>query len=130
MAKKRSTKPKPVAKKTTPEREAVTPERSVRLCRLIQLLAGGPKKREALAKRLRLDVRGFYRDLDLLRKSGVTIELESGSYHLQQQREEAIDLLPFHDPLLTIGDVRQLSKGRSTAHRKLKQKLEQVVSSK
>jgi predicted DNA-binding transcriptional regulator YafY len=127
MAKKRSTKPKPAAKKPTPEREAVTPERCVRLSRLIQLLASGPKKREALAKRLHLDVRGFYRDLDLLRKSGVTVELEGGSYHLLQELDEATDLLPFHDPLLTIGEVRQLSKGRTTAHRKLKQKLEHIL---
>ncbi len=129
MAKKSSTKPKPAAKKPTPEREAVTPERSVRLCRLVQLLASGPKKREVLAKRLHLDVRGFYRDLDLLRKSGVTIDLQRGAYHLVQDVEEAIDLLPFHDPLLTIGEIRQLSKGRSAAHRKLKQKLEHVLQS-
>jgi predicted DNA-binding transcriptional regulator YafY len=127
MAKKRITKPKLAAKQPTPEREAVTPDRCLRLCRLIQLLAAGPKKRETLAKRLRLDVRGFYRDLDLLRKSGVTIELAGGSYHLVQSSNEATDLLPFHDPLLTIGEVRQLGKGRTAAHRKLKQKLEHIL---
>jgi predicted DNA-binding transcriptional regulator YafY len=127
MAKKRSDKPKPAAKKPTAVREAVTPDRCVRLCRLIQLLAAGPKKRDTLAKKLRLDVRGFYRDLDLLRRSGVSIELTSGHYHLTQGRDEATDLLPFHDPLLTIGQARQLSKGRTAAHRQIKAKLDHIL---
>jgi predicted DNA-binding transcriptional regulator YafY len=127
MARKRSEKPRPAARKTTPEREAVTSDRCLRLCRLVQLLAGGPKKRDTLAKKLRLDVRGFYRDLDLLRKSGVSVELQGGQYHLGQGREEATDLLPFRDPLLTIGEVRQLFRGRTPAHRKLKEKLDQIL---
>jgi len=127
MSKKRSDKPKTAAKKPTPAREAVTPDRCVRLCRLIQLLTNGPKKRDVLAKKLRLDVRGFYRDLDLLRKSGVSIALLGGLYHLDQKPNEATDLLPFHDPLLTIGEARQLSKGRTVAHRRIKAKLEQIL---
>jgi predicted DNA-binding transcriptional regulator YafY len=127
MAKQRSDKPKPAAAKAAPEREAVTPDRCLRLCRLVQLLAAGPKKRDALARKLHLDVRGFYRDLDLLRKAGVAIELQRGLYHLGQGREEATDLLPFRDPLLTIGEVRQLSKGRTAAHRKLKRTLDQIL---
>ena len=127
MSTKQTTKSKRAATKAAPEREAVTPERCGRLCRLIKLLSSGPKKRDALAKKLHLDVRGFYRDLDLLRKSGVTISLEGGLYCLVQKHSEATDLLPFHDPLLTIGEVRNLSKGRTLAHRRIKGKLDEIL---
>src|SRR5262249_3917198 len=55
------------------ERAAVTEERFVRLRRLIGLLAEGPKSRIALARQLGIDVRGFYRDLELLRAVGVPV---------------------------------------------------------
>jgi predicted DNA-binding transcriptional regulator YafY len=124
MAKKR----KPVAKPAIPA-AAVTPERFVRLYRMVRLLAGGAQTREGLARRLRLDVRGFYRDLDLLRSSGVSIMLTAGRYTLEQDAEDALALLPFPDPHLTLGAARTLARGRNSIHRALAESIARIVPS-
>lgn len=121
MAKKRTT-----PAKTTPA-TGVTPERFVRLYRMVRLLAGAPQTRETIARRLRLDVRGFYRDLDLLRSSGVAVTLEAGRYTLTQGIEDALAHLPFPDPHLTLGEARVLAKGKSSAHRALAKSIETVL---
>ena len=64
-------------------------------------------------------MRGFYRDLDMLRSVGVTVNLEAGRYVLQQSAAEAFALLPFPDPRLTLGAAQALAKGRGSAHRSL-----------
>jgi predicted DNA-binding transcriptional regulator YafY len=124
MAKKRTT-----ARKAVSAAASVTPERFVRLYRMVRLLSAGPQARDAIARRLRLDVRGFYRDLDLLRSSGVVINLEAGHYTLDQDAEDAVALLPFPDPHLTLGAARALAKGRSQVHRALAQTIERVLPS-
>ena len=124
MAKKRKT---PV--KTTPVSAGVTPERFVRLYRMVQLLAGSPHTRESIARRLRLDVRGFYRDLDLLRSAGVLVTLERGRYRLDQDGEDALALLPFPDPHLTLGAARTLARGRTQAHRTLAEAITRALPS-
>jgi predicted DNA-binding transcriptional regulator YafY len=93
------------------------------------LLAGGPQTRETIARRLRLDVRGFYRDLDLLRSSGVAVTLEAGRYTLPQGTDVALAHLPFPDPHLTLGEARTLAKGKSSAHRALAKTIGQVLPS-
>ncbi|MGH7170465.1 MAG: hypothetical protein ACRELF_08255 [Gemmataceae bacterium] len=124
MAKKRKT-----PAKTIPAVVSVTPERFVRLYRMIKLLAGEPQTRDALARRLHLDVRGFYRDLDLLRSAGAIVTLTSGRYTLEQDAEEAMDLLPFPDPRLTLGAARTLAKGRGPVQRRLAETIARVVPS-
>ncbi|HTU89006.1 MAG TPA: hypothetical protein VMF69_02815 [Gemmataceae bacterium] len=124
MAKKR----KPAAKPALPA-AGVTPERFVRLYRMIKLLVSGAQTRDALARRLRLDVRGFYRDLDLLRSSGVSITLAAGRYTLEQDAEEALASLPFPDPHLTLGAAKTLAKGRGPVHRALAETIAHVVPS-
>lgn len=122
MAKKR----KPTAKPPLPA-AGVTPERFVRLYRMVKLLAGSAQTREALARRLRLDVRGFYRDLDLLRTSGVSVALTAGRYTLEQNADDALALLPFPDPHLTLGAAKTLAKGRSPIHRVLAETIARIV---
>ena len=122
MAKKR----KPAAKPALPA-AGVTPERFVRLYRMVKLLAGSAQTREALARRLHLDVRGFYRDLDLLRSSGVSIALTSGRYTLEQDIDDALAMLPFPDPHLTLGAAKTLAKGRSSIHRALAETIAGIV---
>jgi predicted DNA-binding transcriptional regulator YafY len=100
--------------------QAVTAQRAARLCKLLRLLGSGPQTRPALARRLRLDVRGFYRDLDLLRKAGIEVIPEDGRYRLAESAAAAIARLPFPDPHLTLGEAMQLARGRTAAHRKLK----------
>ncbi|HTU21376.1 MAG TPA: hypothetical protein VMG10_25280 [Gemmataceae bacterium] len=124
MAKKRKTSVKPI-----PFAVSVTPERFVRLYRMVLLLAAGPQTRDALARRLHLDVRGFYRDLDLLRSAGVTVALTAGRYTLEQDAEDALALLPFPDPRLTLGAVQTLARGRGPAQRRLAETIARVVPS-
>src|SRR5262249_10150045 len=93
---------------------AVTHERAKRLYRLLHLLATGPQTRATLMKRLQLDVRGFYRDLELLRSSGIELPLSQRRYTLAMKVDDAIARLPFPDPRLTLAEAIQLAKGRST----------------
>ena len=125
MAKKRiATHPEPAALE---HRISVTPERFARLHLLLKLLAKSPQARDSLARKLKLDVRGFYRDLEVLRQVGVTVVLEQGRYHLHATLDAARNCLPFPDPMLTLGEAAQLAKGRSAAHRHLKQLIERCL---
>jgi hypothetical protein len=118
MAKKSSQRP-PTPAPT--ERASVTPERFARLNLLLTLLAKTPQTREVLARKLKLDVRGFYRDLEALRQAGIKVLLEEGRYHLTGALDAARNGLPFPDPMLTLGEVTQLARGRTAAHRHLQQ---------
>ncbi|HVS34657.1 MAG TPA: hypothetical protein VMS17_03680 [Gemmataceae bacterium] len=122
MAKKTTSPPPPA------ERPGVTPDRFERLVRLLHLVSEKPLTRDALTRRLKIDVRGFYRDLGLVRAAGVRVELVDGSYTLEGSLEIAVGLLPFPDPHLTLAEMRTLSKGRTPAHRKLRGLLEQAES--
>ncbi len=104
----------------------VTAERAARLYQLIKVVGARPQTREQLAKRLKLDVRGFYRDLELLRSAGIRLALEQGRYTLQDKLEKAVALLPFPDPRLTLGEAEQLAKGRSAVHQKHKKQIDTI----
>src|ERR1700704_550099 len=119
MAKKR---PAPPAPATT-----VTADRAARLFRLLNLLGRGAQTRAVLTRRLHLGIRGFYRDLEVLREVGIAVDLVNGRYHLLEDLPHAVDRLPFPDPGLTLGEVRLLCKGRSQAHRKLKSQLDAII---
>src|SRR4051812_33607289 len=120
MAKKRKPTPKPGA-------TAITAERAARLYRLLALLGQKPQTRAALAARLKTGVRGFYRDLEVLRKVGIAVTLTAGRYVLQGTAAEAQARLPFPDPGLSLGEAQALAKGRSAAHRKLKGQIEDIT---
>src|SRR5437879_4516030 len=108
MAKKQGPA-QPPATPPPAERPGVTPERFSRLYQLVQFLGSGPRTRDRLTKHLDLDVRGFYRDLELLRSVGIEIVLEEGRYTLTGDLEEIVSLLPFPDPRLTLGEMRRLA---------------------
>jgi hypothetical protein len=115
-------------KKATPLLgRSVSAERAERVYRLLQLLAIGPQTRATLIRRLRLDVRGFYRDLELLRAAGIAVPLRNRHYTLEEDVVAATNRLPFPDPRLTLGEALQLAKGRSLAHRKLKEQIALIV---
>src|SRR5207245_199201 len=103
-----------------PERPAVTAERFARLCRLVRFLGGGTRTRAHLTRHLHLDVRGFYRDLELVRAAGVPVALAAGRYGLGEEVDAALARLPFPNPHLTLGEAQQLARGRTRTHRKLK----------
>lgn len=133
MARKKQTRrpAKPPPASPTPsapgERPGVTPERFSRLHKLVSYLGEGPKTRERLTTHLGLDVRGFYRDLEVLRAFGVEVVLSGGQYSLAGSQEEALARLPYPDPHLTLGELQQLAKGRTEAHRKIREQIEQLL---
>lgn len=108
----------------------LTSLRAARLYRLLRLLGSGPQKRATLTRRLKLDVRGFYRDLEALRLLGIEVTTagEQTRYRLVGELDEALAKLPFPDPGLNFRDVQQLANGNTAAHRKLKQRLASFTS--
>jgi hypothetical protein len=102
----------------------LTGQRAARLFRLLTLLGGGPLTRHQILRKLRIDVRGFYRDLEALRNLGVEVlSGDDNRYSLVIDLDEALARLPFPDPRLNFRDVQQLVKGETAGHRKLKQRL-------
>jgi hypothetical protein len=114
-------------KKSEPSVTAVTAERAQRLYRLLRLLGQGPQARPTLLRKLRLPLRGFYRDLETLRAVGIAVKLNAGKYHLHEPLDAALDRLPFPDPNLTLGEARLLAQGRSVVHRKIRTLLEMIA---
>ena len=98
----------------------VSLSRARRLVGLIQLLGAGAMIRGNLMRKLHLDIRGFYRDLQCLRKAGIRIKLRDGKYALLEKVEESLVKLPFPDPGLSLGEAMLLAKGTTAVHRKLK----------
>jgi predicted DNA-binding transcriptional regulator YafY len=123
MAKKRSPRSRAVA-------GTVTAERAARLYRLLTLLAGGARTRDDLRRQLRMDVRSFYRDLELLRACGITVPLRNRVYVLVMNAQKAYSLLPFPDPHFSLGDALSLAKGRTPAHARLQSLIDQILTAK
>jgi hypothetical protein len=111
-------------KRAEPPAVALTPPRAARLYRLLTLLGHGPQPRPALLRKLKLDVRGFYRDLEALRGLGIEIHPDAQArYGLTGELDDALAHLPFPDPGLSVGDALQLSNGASPAHRRLRRRV-------
>ena len=111
-------------KKVGPPPAALTAQRAARLYKLLTLLGEGPQTRRLLLNRLKLDVRGFYRDLETLR--GFAIDVAPGfdtRDALTGSIDDALAKLPFPDPGLNVRDALQLSNGPSPAHRRLRQRV-------
>jgi predicted DNA-binding transcriptional regulator YafY len=118
MAKKKAARQSAVA--------AVSLERAARLYRLLIMLGHGPQTRAVLVRRLRLGIRGYYRDLEVLRAVGIVVELSAGRYRLSEELATVLERLPFPDPGLNLGEARQLAKGRSPAHKKIREQLAKI----
>ena len=116
-------------KKAGPAPAALTAQRAARLYKLLTLLGDGPQTRRLLLTRLKLDVRGFYRDLETLRRFG--IEVGPGldtRYALTGAVDDALSRLPFPDPGLNVRDALQLANGSTAAHRRLKQRVNSFLN--
>ena len=118
----------PSPERISSSRHAVTAERFRRLVRLVQLLGEAPRSREQLLAHLDLDIRGFYRDLELLRSMNVTITLSQGKYHLASTLNEVLPRLPYPDPRLTLGEMRLLARGRSHLHGTLQEQIQGLLN--
>lgn len=113
--------------KSASANSAVTAKRAPRLYRLLKLLGKGPQTRARLIKQLSLDIRSFYRDLNLLRDAGIVVQLEGHRYALQGDVADAVARLPFPDPLLNLAEAQQLARGRTSAHKRLKHLIVQIT---
>jgi predicted DNA-binding transcriptional regulator YafY len=111
-----------------PVARSVTAARVARLYRLIKLLATGPQSRPAVLRRLGINQRGFYRDIELLRAAGIRVTPREGRYRLEQGFTTAVERLPFPDPRLTLGEAQRLARGTTAAHRALKARVEQITN--
>jgi predicted DNA-binding transcriptional regulator YafY len=107
--------------------QAITSSRAARLYRFLVLTSDTPKSRNYLQNRLKVDVRGFYRDLELLRELGVNVELDREKYHLGESLDSATSKLPFPDPGLSLSEALQLSQGRTEAHKKLRTRIDNLI---
>jgi hypothetical protein len=115
-----------MAKKQTAATHTITHERAARLVSLVTLLSRAAQTRAHLTRALHLNVRGFYRDLEVLRAAGISVTLDKNQYVLEEKLAEAIERLPFPDPGLTLGEARQLARGRTRAHQKLRSQIRRV----
>lgn len=112
-----------------PQTPALTPQRASRLYRLLTLLAAAPQTRASLLRKLGLDVRGFYRDLEALRGLGIEVATDPGNkYALTHDLDDALSRLPFPDPGLNVRDVQLLAEGNTAAHRKLRQRINSFLN--
>ena len=106
---------------------AVTAERVARLFRLVAILARAPIARSALLRKLGMNQRSFYRDLEFLRAIGIAVTAEDSRYALTIDYESALARLPFPDPHLTLGQAMVLARGRSSAHKTLRARVDAIV---
>jgi hypothetical protein len=77
---------------------------------------------------LGLNQRGFYRDIELLRTAGIRVAPIEGRYFLVPQFAEAVDLLPFPDPRLSLGEAQRLARGSTAAHRTLREQVRRITA--
>ena len=92
------------------------------------LLAEGPSSREALLGELAIGLRTFYRELVLLKRCGIKVELKGKTYMLRSSAEEAEGGLPFPDPQLSFAEMAELSRGTGPAAQRLAELLGSVIN--
>lgn len=108
---------------------AVTADRIARLFRLVESLADRPTARTTLLKRLKLNQRGFYRDIEFLRGLDIGVVADNGRYSLAIDFDTAVSRMPFPDPRLTLGQAMALAKGRTAAHKVLQARVQAITRS-
>ena len=116
--------------RSTDEKSPITRERAARVCKMLTILSDGPQRREALIKKLKLNERGFYRELELLRAHGIAVDPAGSKYHLMGDLDTALAKLPVPDLKLNIREALMLAKGPTSAHRKLQSHLNQLMGTK
>lgn len=105
----------------------ITAPRASRLYRLLTFLGTASHSRDVLLKKLKIDIRGFYRDLELLRSLGITVGVEGTRYQLLDPLDDALARLPFPDPGLNVHDAMVLARGTTDAHRRFRQRLDALL---
>src|SRR5580700_3929193 len=88
----------------------ITLQRAERLHRLVIFLAETPSSRASILSELRIGLRTFYRELELLERCGVKVRRKAGLYWLLATAEEAEGRLPFPDPQLSFAELAELAR--------------------
>jgi predicted DNA-binding transcriptional regulator YafY len=101
--------------------------RAARLYRLLELLDKQARPRSQLLRRLRVGMRTYYRDLNLLRTWGIETHFEHGKYQLADSLAECLKRLPIPDPQLSFAEARSLAATRTSGGRKLKKLLKDLT---
>ena len=105
----------------------ITLQRAARLHRLVRLLAEAPRNRMAILTELRIGLRTFYRELELLKRCGVKVRQRSKLYSLSATAEQAEGHLPFPDPRLSFAEMAELAQCDCAAGRRLGALLAEVI---
>jgi hypothetical protein len=103
-------------------------QRAARLHRLVRFLAEGPRNRMAILSELRIGLRTFYRELELLKRCGVKVRLRTKDYVLLATAEQAEGRLPFPDPQLSFAEMSELAGCDCPAGRRLADLLAAVIN--
>ncbi len=105
----------------------ITLQRVTRLFRLVRFLAEAPRNRLAVLSELRIGLRTFYRELELLKRCGVKVRQRSKLYFLLATAEEAEGRLPFPDPELSFAEMAELARCDCPAGRRMADLLAGVI---
>jgi hypothetical protein len=105
----------------------ITLQRASRLHRLVRFLAENPRDRSAILSVLRIGLRTFYRELDLLNRCGVKVRHQTKLYHLVPTAVEAEGRLPFPDPQLSFAEMAELAQCPCPAGKRLAELLAAVI---
>ena len=105
----------------------ITLPRAARLHRLVRFLAEKPRARSAILLDLRIGLRTFYRELDLLTRCGVKVRHKVKLYHLVPTATEAEGRLPFPDPQLSFAEMAELAQCPCPAGARLAELLAAVI---
>jgi hypothetical protein len=95
---------------------------------LVRFLSGAPRGRPAILSELRIGLRTFYRELELLRRCGVKIRHRAKLYHLLPTAAEAEGRLPFPDPQLSFAEMGELALCDCPAGKRLAALLAAVIN--
>jgi hypothetical protein len=106
----------------------ITLQRASRLHRLVRFLAESPRARSAILSDLRIGLRTFYREVDLLNRCGVKVRHKTKLYHLLPAGPEPVEgRLPFPDPQLSFAEMAELAQCPCPAGRRLADLLDAVT---
>ena len=110
--------------RSTPD---LTPVRAQRLCKMLMALGSGPQAKDKLVKKLKVEERGFFRDLRLIRELGIAVTASDNRYLLTISLDDALGKLPLPDLQLSLRDALELSSGYAPTQRRVRRKLEALI---
>lgn len=81
-----------------------------------------------LLNTLRIGLRTFYRETELLQRVGIRVRFREKRYEMATRSEDAVARLPFPDPGLTFAEVRELARSQTAAGRRLAELYAQLLA--